>query len=873
MKNYPSSKTVPDFLHEEPFRSMEGVLDEEPSWVLRKLIGALSAKVTVDEYVVRLIRELAEFGPVIYAMKLRSAYDLLFLRIRFAQLGLPPPAFVFGMSALATGSPGKVFRVWRNKTSALLRGRSQSSRVDLDLLKDILDKGGAGVMFLVDEDTYSERYLDPFSDPLRMVLDLQGRLAGCISIVPLFILYDRTPRKVIRPFWETLMGDPDRPGPLKRLVIALRKWTAPELLAGEPVHLLSELEEFGSDLPWDMLPFEIRKQLINAVDARIRVNRGPVRKSKTEIKELVLRDPRVQQTVMEIASETNEPTLNVRKKARSYLDEIAADQSIHPIHFWYYLLKWLFSVIFDGIDYKPEHFEELKRLSARGSVILMPCHKSHIDYLLHGWLQFVNRMAVPHMAAGKNLSFWPIGPLLRKTGAFFIRRTFKGVPLYKEVFSAYVKVMIKEEFSLGFYLEGGRSRTGKLMPPRLGMLGFMLQTVDDGAVDDLLFLPTFLGYDQIPEETDYLRELAGRKKKKESLGEILRARKVLKKSYGKVYLRFPEALSYSSFRDKWTVIRNQGNAPEKGDRRLLNDFAYHIMHGIARAGVVLPTDLASTALICRRNHRVPRVQVLEDANRFLEILRELDLEISERLNVLEDGLQTALDMFQLRGFIQTESFNEAGAQTLYTINEQKRVNLEFYRNSLVNYLWPVSLLAMVLMQEDPNVTEVTSAKLTEFSTLKSILSTELILDPLKSDEAIVEETLSLFRGYGRLEPGGQEEGRSGRTEIMKSMAGVMADFVELYHLALETLEGFEGASTQKELTKKMTKAAQGLQSEDNTRPALSVSSLVLRNALTRFAEMGLIDYMESKKISVSSEKSGELSRLKDCLSRARATYS
>ena len=126
----------------------------------------------------------------------------------------------------------------------------------------------------------------------------------------------------------------------------------------------------------------------------------------------------------------------------------------------------------------------------------MSCHKSHLDYLLVGYLAFVNQMAIPYMAAGKNLSFWPVGPVLRNAGGFFIRRTFKGLGLYPHVFAAYLKVLVKEKVNINFYIEGGRSRTGKLLPPRVGMLAFLLQSVKEGSVKDLTFVPTFVGYDQ-----------------------------------------------------------------------------------------------------------------------------------------------------------------------------------------------------------------------------------------------------------------------------------------------------------------------------------------------------------------------------------------
>jgi hypothetical protein len=246
MKKIPRAQTVHSYVHDARFRNMEGVLDAEPPWLLRKLIPLLSANVTVDPYVIEQIRESARRGPIVYAMKYRNVYDLHFLRMRFAGLNLPLPAYVFGMPAVTYGSLSKLLRVWWTKLTRSIPRGAATTAPDQDTLQEILEKGGAGVMFLADEKTFRERYVQPDLDPLQVLLNIQGRVAGCVSVVPLFILYDRRQRRAIRPFWESFLGDPDRPGPLKRILLAVQKRTIPEVLIGQPVPLVGTLEEFGS---------------------------------------------------------------------------------------------------------------------------------------------------------------------------------------------------------------------------------------------------------------------------------------------------------------------------------------------------------------------------------------------------------------------------------------------------------------------------------------------------------------------------------------------------------------------------------------------------------------------------------------------------
>ncbi len=454
---------VPDYLKDPRFESVRGVLSREPSSALKRLISLLSSKVIVGKDVVDRLRELATRGPVVYAMKYRNLYDLQLLRLMFANLGIPVPCFAFDISAIESGDPGKVIRSVPRDFQDMVHRKSEHY-YPTAIYREILERGGAGVFFLVDEKTSRGRYVHPQLDPLKALFDIQSSIAASISVVPLMILYDRSPKRSIKPFGEVLLGDPDQPGLLRRILIAARKWTVPELLAGEPVYLVGEFEEFGSDVSWEEGPFNVRKKLIAAINERIRVSRGPEKYSRTEIKELVLQDPSVQDAVLDVSSKLSVSEEQARKKAESFVQEMAADQRIQFHHFLYHVLKWIFSKIFDGVDYRQSDFVTLKKANEQGSLVFVSCHKSHVDYLLIGFLSFINQMTVPHMAGGKNLSFWPLGPILRNSGAFFIRRSFKALgdysELYTNVFDSYLRVLVdgKNEYQ---FLHRGRQKSDR----------------------------------------------------------------------------------------------------------------------------------------------------------------------------------------------------------------------------------------------------------------------------------------------------------------------------------------------------------------------------------------------------------------------------
>lgn len=842
MESVPPKHVVPELLRSGQFEHIAAALDEEPSWIVRKLVSFLSARVSVDEDVVLKIRELAQAGPVVYALKYRSIFDVHFLRIRFAQLGLPVPAYAFGMSAVDNWSITKAWKVFRHRLRRTVHGNQGKGPTDEAMLREVMaGSGGAAVVFLVDERTTRARYLRPEDDPLGKLLDMQGRLAGSIALLPMFILYDRRPKRTIRPFWETFLGDPDRPGLLKRFLTIVQEWTIPEVLIGKPIHLIGEFEEFGAETSWEELPFAVREELIASVNERIRVNRGPEKRSRTEIKEMVLQDQRVLRAVREAASAESVPEQKIRKQAESYVEEIAADQHVQIHHFLFYVLRWMFSRVFDGVDVRSSDFSVLKRANAKESLVFVSCHKSHFDYLIVGYLAFINQMAVPHMAAGKNLSFWPIGSLLRNGGAFFIRRSFRGLVLYTHVFAAYLKVLVREKININFYMEGGRSRTGKLLPPRVGMLAFLLQAVEEGAVEDLAFVPTFIGYDQIPEENAYLRELAGREKQRESFLGFLRAREVLAKSFGKVYVRFHRPVSLKAFIQEWTT--DPGKLSTKESRKLLMDFAYHLMHDIVKIGVVSPIELVAAGVLSKGERTVTHGTIDTAISHFSTALRHGGYDFAATLDALESTVETTLGLFRMRGFIDRENAPAPDADTRFRITDSGIPHLAFYRNGLVNYLWPASFLSMILLKQPPGASMSFNEIRADFQSLKQLFVKEFITDPLISDETLLQQTRAFFSQQGWI-----KDDRPVELDVLRLFRGLLTDLAELYYLVLATAANVgDGGINQKDFIKKMLALAQEFHKDrpDTTLPPLP--SVTVGNAMLRFSEMDILEYRQSKK--------------------------
>ncbi len=829
-KKIPSAHPI---LDAEDFEKIPGALDREPSAFFRLAARALSPKVIIDAMALERLRELARNSAVVYALKHRSVYDLQLLRMKCAEWGLPQPLYAFDLSPHETGSIGKSWRVWKHKLSGLYHERAFPKRVNERVLARIFENGAAAALFLVDEHTSSERFRNPDQDPIKILMDVQGRFIGTIAVLPVSILYDRTPPKSVKTYGDLVLGATERPNLLRRLMLAVRKWTVPELLVGEPTFLMEEFPEFNTDKDFDEAPYAIRSRLLRSINDRIRVNRGPTKLSRTEIKERVLQDPRVQRA---LSSSDEEPESILRKKAERYVDEIMANQSFQVHHVLYYVLRGLFSKVFDGVDLKESDFSMLKAANGRGSLIFVSCHKSHFDYLLIGFFCFINQMTIPLMAAGKNLSFWPVGGILRCGGAFFIRRSFKGLSLYVHVFAAYLRELLNERTNINFYIEGGRSRTGKLMPPKVGMLGFLLQPLLEGDIADLTFVPTYAAYDQIPEEKSYLSEQAGKEKQAESFSAFLRARNVLKRRFGKVYLRFHEPISFREYCEENGIPL--ADFMDKTKRNRINDFAYYMMYSMTRVGIVSPVELTSAALICLGASEMSHDEIMENTGLLHTALGAKEVEFAAGLQNRENAIRQALDLCLHRKFITTPQ------PDVYALNAKARPNLYFYKNSLLNYLWAESLVSLLLTTPSSRLDDLQR----EFALLKSVSIREIIFNPLKTDEELVEEILESFAAQGWVV-------RENDSFTVKSAAalnclgGLMYDILLTYRYVLEHAAHVETNLSAKDFRKVIVNSAKTTFPDDFRRnPPISI--VTVGNALGRWSEMGILKYRESKKILV-----------------------
>ena len=521
-------------------------LPARPESVSHLLLKIFFRGVRLEKDQTARVKALPPAAVIVCATKFRSRFDFLFCHTRYLQDRLKVPEIGFGYHPKLWQPFSKLPRLLVAGLDHFFRNGSWPDPFRRGYIKNELLAGRSGFLSLVEEKGFYRRFVKSETDPIEYLIDMQRTLDRPIYIVPHLMFFGKKPVRAKGSFWDVLFGTDLKPKFPRKLLILLKQPGTIFMEISEPVgiqDLLAEPENRNkSTLHLALL---LRRRLLVQFNRHRQSITGPMLKSREEIKESILTNDRLGPVMQQLAQKRNLPLMKVHKEANEYLDEIAANYNNAVVEVASKMMKWLIGTLFDGLSINSDMLGRIKSMARRGPLVLVPCHKSHMDYLVLSHLMFMNNMPCPHVVAGKNLFFWPVGAFFRAAGAFSVRRSFKGAVLYAKVFSEYVHKLLEEGFNIELFIEGGRSRTGKLLPPQLGFLSILLGAFKNQACEDMIFVPIYVGYDRVPEEKAYLHEIEGGSKEPENLTQVLRAGKILKKKYGRIYVQvgrapFPE---------------------------------------------------------------------------------------------------------------------------------------------------------------------------------------------------------------------------------------------------------------------------------------------------------------------------------------------
>jgi glycerol-3-phosphate O-acyltransferase len=319
-------------------------------------------------------------------------------------------------------------------------------------------------------------------------------------------------------------------------------------------------------------------------------------------------------------------------------------------------------------------------------MVFLPSHRSNLDRLSLQFMLWENDFPPNHTAGGINLNFFPIGPLLRRTGVFFIRRTFKDNQLYKTVLRAYLDYLVEKRFPLEWYMEGGRSRSGRLLPPRLGLLSYVVESTRRGKSEDIQLIPVSIAYDQIQDVPEYALEAQGKEKERESIGWLVRAVRSLRRRYGDIHINFGEPVS----------VRDVLGSIEGDDETSigLQKLAFEVMYRIGQVTPLTPTALISVALLAARGSARSAGQLADDASRLLEFAKARDLPTTEDFQPGDPARVTGvLDWLAENDNV---SSHEALGRRVFWLSDEQMIRISYYRNVIVHFFINRALAEMAL---------------------------------------------------------------------------------------------------------------------------------------------------------------------------------
>ncbi len=445
--------------------------------------------------------------------------------------------------------------------------------------------------------------------PPALLGDLISATAGDpdfdVDLVPVAVFWGRAPQK--EGSWLRLMLSENWAfaGWFRKFLTVSFNGRHTLVQFGEPLRLRPLVAELERPRAIRRLARTLRNQLRAQRAATI----GPDLSHRRTIVAQVLARQAVRSAVVQEMKDRNLSRRDALLVAKRYADEIAANYSHAFVRFAEGLLTRLWNRLYDGVEL--HHLESLQQIAEGNELVYVPCHRSHMDYLLLSYIIYVKGFAVPHIAAGINLDLPVIGRFLRKGGAFFLRRSFRGNSLYTVVFTKYLGLMMARGHSLEYFIEGGRSRTGRLLQPKTGMLSMTVRSYLREPKRPVIFLPVYFGYERLVEGDTYIHELSGRPKEKESVWGFLKTLPQLRRRFGKVHVSLGEPVALND-----TLRRcSSATLDSRALTSLVDGLARQIMVNINSAAAVTPVSLLAVTLL-----GMPRQAMFED-----DLIRQLDL--------------------------------------------------------------------------------------------------------------------------------------------------------------------------------------------------------------------------------------------------------
>lgn len=641
----------------------------------------------------------------------------------------------------------------------------------------------------------------------RAIAWLEAHSDADIQLVPVAVFWGRSPAKERSWLKLLLAEDWAASGRIRRFFSMLVHGRQVLVKVASPVSLRQLVsEELGVERTTRKAARLLRVHFRRQRAATI----GPDLSHRRLLLDEVLASQGVREAVRREVQSGHRSERRVQKRARKIATEIAAHYSHSVVRVLERVLARLWNRLYDGIEI--QHFESLGDIAVGSEVVYVPCHRSHIDYLLLSYVIYRRGLVPPHIAAGVNLNLPLIGPVLRRSGAFFMRRTFRGDALYTSIFRSYLSAILSRGFPVKFFIEGTRSRTGRLLNPKLGLLAMTVESYLRDRRRPVVFVPVYFGYEKLIEGQTFLSELSGRRKQGATLGGAIRSLRALRERFGVVHVSFGEPLWLEGMLDQ---IRPDWRRHEFDDflrpewlEDAVKSLGRSIMTAINEAAVVNPVGLASLVVLSMPKRAIVEVELRAQLALLLDLATRAPY--SPRTGV------TAFDPDQIIRYCEDMRWLRRRAHPLGDVlymDERQALLASYYRNNIVHlFVLPSLVAASLTNRAEIGLTELTAT----LRRLYPSFEAELFLRfDLHSLDAEIARITAAMVSVGLLARSGESirrplEGSAAEAQF-RICAEIVQPFLEHYYLCMiHLLENGSGVLDKLEVVERCADAAEQL---------------------------------------------------------------
>jgi glycerol-3-phosphate O-acyltransferase len=590
-----------------------------------------------------------------------------------------------------------------------------------------------------------------------------------------------------------LFGDPRDPSPLRQRIVLRRSPDRCRIVAGEPAPL-SELRErwqraANSDRAQTTgLADFVARQAALALERAERRLRGARYKVPRFVHEDILGRASFRAGLARLSRELSRDEASLTREAAKDLREIAASHSPYVIDIVARLIHLLYTRGYgEEIHCERTELDRVAALAQRHPVVFLPSHKSNLDHLVLQYLLHQYGFPPNHTAGGINMNFFPVGPLVKRSGVFFIRRSFKDDAVYKHVLRAYIDYLIEKRFPLEWYVEGGRSRSGKLLPPRFGLLAYVVDAFRHGKSEDVMLVPVSIAYDQISDVGDYVAEPRGAKKESESVGWFVRIIRRLRSQYGDIHIRFGEPVSLAKTIGPADGGERHGGGEEDASLAV-QKLAFEVAVRINRATPITPTSLVTLALLGTGDRALSLAETVTALSNLVAYVRRRGLPTTGELDLeTPEGVKRALDALVASGVVSC--FAE-GPEAVYAIESDEHLTAAYYRNTIIHFFVNGAIAELALLRAgEEGVADPTAEFWDEAMRLRDLLKFEFFFAEKEVFRGELRQELSLHV------PEWEKHVAAGAAEIPTVILGikpfsahrVLRPFLEAYRVVSDAL--------------------------------------------------------------------------------------